>query len=122
MICINFAKELTSTSIKRERIPGRGGGGAHQNNIDFKLDYERPFLPLFAITIYWHWSLKGLANHGHKSTEFTFMDTLLLKEKLLSKDHNCEGKQWHDRPAIVKSNLKSSLVFVKHSLGFTCFK
>ena len=26
-----------------------------------------------------------------------------------------ESKQWHERPAIVKSNLKSILVFVKHS-------
>ena len=28
-----------------------------------------------------------------------------------------ESKQWHEQPAIVKSNLKSILVFVKHSLG-----
>ena len=33
---------------------------------------------------------------------------------MLSKDHNGESKQWHERPAIVKSNLKSILVFVKH--------
>ena len=26
-----------------------------------------------------------------------------------------ESKQWDERPAIVKSNLKSILVFVKHS-------
>ena len=31
---------------------------------------------------------------------------------------NGESKQWHERPAIViKSNLKSILVFVKHSPG-----
>ena len=27
---------------------------------------------------------------------------------------NDESKQWHEWPAIVKSNLKSILVFVKH--------
>ena len=27
---------------------------------------------------------------------------------------NGESKQWHERPAIVKFNLKSILVFVKH--------
>ena len=64
------------------------------------------------LTIYWHWSL------GHKYTEFTFFfDNSLLKEKILSKDHNGESKQWHERPAIVKSNLKLILVFVKHSPG-----
>ena len=31
---------------------------------------------------------------------------------------NGESKQWHERPAIFKSNLKSILVFVKHSPGF----
>ena len=30
---------------------------------------------------------------------------------------NVESKHWHERPAIVKSNLKSILVFVKHSCG-----
>ena len=30
---------------------------------------------------------------------------------------NGESKQWPERPAIVKSNLKSILVFVKHPLG-----
>ena len=30
---------------------------------------------------------------------------------------NGKRKQWHERPAIVKSNLKSILVFVKHSPG-----
>ena len=44
-------------------------------------------MPLFALAIYWHWSLKGRINHGHKSTEFTFFDSSLLKEKI-SKDHN----------------------------------
>ena len=28
---------------------------------------------------------------------------------------NGEGKRWNEQPAIVKSNLKSILVFVKHS-------
>ena len=28
-----------------------------------------------------------------------------------------ESKQWHERPSIVKSNLKLILVFVKHSSG-----
>ena len=59
-------------------------------------------MPLFSLTIYWHWSLK---NHGHK---FTFFDNLLLKKKILFKDHG-ESKQWHELPAIVKI-----LVFVKH--------
>ena len=72
-------------------------------------------MPLFAITIYWHWSLKGRTNYGHKSTEFTFWDNSVLKENIVSKDHNGESKQWHDRPAIVISNVKSILVFVKHS-------
>ena len=49
-----------------------------------------------------------------KSTEYTFLDDSLLKENILSKDHNGKSKQWHDWPAIVKSNLKSILVFVKH--------
>ena len=72
---------------------------------------------LFSLTIYWHWSLKGRTNYGHKSTEFTFFDSSLLKEKILSKDHYGESNQWHEWSAIVKSNLKSILVFVKHSLG-----
>ena len=38
-------------------------------------------MPLFALTIYWQWSLKGCTNHGHKSTDFTFFDNSLLKEK-----------------------------------------
>ena len=25
-------------------------------------------MPPFALTIYWHWSLKGRTNHGYKST------------------------------------------------------
>ena len=45
-------------------------------------------MPLVALTLYWHWSLKGGINRGHKSTEFTFLDSSLLKEKILSKDHN----------------------------------
>ena len=49
-------------------------------------------MPLFALTIYWHRSLKGQTNHGHKSNEFTFCDNSLLKEKILSKDHNGERK------------------------------
>ena len=35
-------------------------------------------MPLFALTVYWHWSLKGRKNHGHKST---FSDNTLLKDK-----------------------------------------
>ena len=31
---------------------------------------------------------------------------------------NGESKQWHEQPAIVKSNLKLILVFVKHSYDF----
>ena len=73
-------------------------------------------MPLFSLTIYWQWSLKGLTNQGHKSTEFTFVDSSLLKEKILSKDHNGESNQWHEWAAIVKSNLKSILIVVKHSL------
>ena len=49
-------------------------------------------MPLFALTIYWHSSLKGRRNHGHKSKEFTFFDNSLLKENILSKDHNGESK------------------------------
>ena len=45
-------------------------------------------MPLSALTIYWHFSLKGRKNRGHRSTEFTFFDSSLLKEKILSKDHN----------------------------------
>ena len=30
---------------------------------------------------------------------------------------NGENKQWHEQPALVKSNSKSILVFVKHSPG-----
>ena len=75
-------------------------------------------MPLFALTIYWYWSLKGRTNRGHKSTEFTLFDNSLMKEKILSKDHNLEtngdSNQWQEWPAIVKSNLKSILVFVKH--------
>ena len=29
----------------------------------------------------------------------------------------CESNHWHEWPAIVKSNLKSILVFVKHTPG-----
>ena len=58
-------------------------------------------MPLFALTIYWHWSLKGRTNHGHNFTELTFFDNPLLKEKILSKDHYGESKQWHEQPAIV---------------------
>ena len=72
-------------------------------------------MPLFALTVYWHWFLKGHTNHGHKSTKFIFFDNSLLKEKILSKDHNGERKQWHDQPAIFKYNLNLILVFVKHS-------
>ena len=72
-------------------------------------------MPLFALTIKWHWSLKGCTDHDHKSTEFSFLDNSLLKETILfSKDHIGESRQWHERPAIVESNLKSILVFVKH--------
>ena len=46
-------------------------------------------------------SLKGRTNHGHKSTELTLFDNSLLKEKILSKDHNGESKQWYEWPAIV---------------------
>ena len=73
-------------------------------------------MPLFSLTIYWPWSLKGRTNHGHKSTEFTFFDSSLSKEKIFSKDHISESNQCHGWPAIVKSNLKSILVFVKHPL------
>ena len=80
-------------------------------------------MPLFSLIIYWHWFLKERTNRGHKSTEFTFVDSLLLKKKILSEDHNWEtkgeSKQWHERPAIVTSYLKSILVFVKHSPGPT---
>ena len=38
-------------------------------------------MPLFALTIYWHWSLKEPTDHGHKSTECTFVDDSLLKGK-----------------------------------------
>ena len=45
-------------------------------------------------------------------------DSSLLKEKILSKNHNREtngeSKRWHERLAIVKSNLNLILVFVKH--------
>ena len=56
-----------------------------------------------------------------------FFDSSLLEGKNSSKDHNWEtnrdSNQWHEWPAIVKSNLKSILVFVKHSPGFPlCFK
>ena len=87
-------------------------------------------MPLFSLTTYWHWSLKELTNQCHKSTEFTYFDSSLLKEKILSKDHNGESNQWHEWPAIVKSNLKSISVFprsfvaigfqvrVRYSVGF----
>ena len=45
-------------------------------------------MPPFSLTIYWHWFLKGRTNRGHQSTEFTFFDSSLLKEKILSEDHN----------------------------------
>ena len=72
-------------------------------------------MPLFALTVYWHWSLKGRTNHGHKSTEFIFFDNSLLKEKyylkIIIERPNDDSNQWH---VIVKSNLNSILVFVKH--------
>ena len=78
-------------------------------------------MPLFSLIIYWHWFLKGRTNHGHKSTELSFFDSSLLKEKILSKDQNREtigeNNQWHEWPAILKSNLKLILVFVKHPPG-----
>ena len=74
-----------------------------------------------SLIVYWHWFLMGRTNHGHKSTEFTFFDSSLLKDKISSKDHNWEtngeSNQWHQCPAILKSKLKSILVFVKHSPG-----
>ena len=72
-------------------------------------------MPLFALTINLHWSLKGRTNHGHKSTKFQFVENSILKEKMLSKDHNGKSNQWHEWLAIVKSNLKLILNFVKHS-------
>ena len=46
-------------------------------------------MPLFALTIYWQYglSIKGRTNHGHTSTEVQLYSSL-LKEKMLSKDHN----------------------------------
>ena len=38
-------------------------------------------------------------------------------EKILDNDHNDESKQWHEWPAIVKSNLKAILFFVKQPPG-----
>ena len=52
-------------------------------------------MPLFSLTMYWHWSLKGRTNHGHKST-----------------DHNGKNNQWHEWPAIVKSNFKDKVDFL----------
>ena len=72
-------------------------------------------MPLFALTIYCYLSLKGRIHHGHTSTELTFFDNLSLKEKIISKDYNGECNQWHELPTKVKSNLKSILVYVKHS-------
>ena len=66
-------------------------------------------MPPFALTIYWHWSLKGRKNHGHKSTELYFL-IIIEGKKIISKDQNGESKQWHERPAIFKFNLKSILV------------
>ena len=75
-------------------------------------------MSLFALTLYWHWSFKGCTNHGSQIYRiYIFVDNSLLKEKVLSKDHNGERKQWHEQPAIVKSNLKLILVFVKHFPG-----
>ena len=82
--------------------------------------YDRPFMPLFALTIYWHWYLNERTNHGHKSTELTYFDSSLLIEgkNIYPVDHNwennSESNQWHEWPPIVKSNLKS--IFVKHPL------
>ena len=70
-------------------------------------------MPLFALTIYWHWSLNGCTNHGHKSTDFMFVDNSLLKKKILSTDHNGDSKQWHEWPPIVNSIL----AFVKPWTG-----
>ena len=42
-----------------------------------------------------------------------FFNNSLLKEKTLSKDHNGESNQWHEWSAIIMSNLKSILVFLK---------
>ena len=75
-------------------------------------------MPLFALTIYWHLSLKGRANRGHKSTEITFFDSSLLKEKsylkIITERLKVRANQWHERPAIFKSNFKSISFFVKH--------
>ena len=68
-------------------------------------------MPLFSLTIYWHLSLKGCTNHGHKSTKFTFCYSLLLKAKILSKDHNGESNQWHEWPATVNLSLCETLPY-----------
>ena len=44
---------------------------------------------------------------------FKFCYNSFLKEKILSKDHNGDSNQWHEWPAIFKSNIKLILVFVK---------
>ena len=53
-----------------------------------KTKINRPFIPPFALTINWHWSLKEHTNHGHKSTEFIFYYNSLLKEKRATSDMN----------------------------------
>ena len=65
-----------------------------KTKIDFKLDFNiagrscHCFLSTFTGI--------GLSNHGHKCTELTFFDNSLLKEKIISKDHNGESNQWHE--------------------------
>ena len=71
------------------------------------LNYGRPFMPLVSLTISGIAFSRDVPNRGNKSTEFTSLDDY-------HKDHNGESNQWHEWPAIVKSNLKSILVFVKH--------
>ena len=73
-------------------------------------------MPLFSLTISWQWFLKGLQI---VVTIFSKNLPLLIvhywRKKYISKYHNWEANgesnQWHKWPA----NLKSILVFVKHS-------
>ena len=79
-------------------------------------------MPLLALTIYWQWSLMGHTNHCHKSTELTFFDNSLLKEKknylkILIERPMVRATSGMNGLPYLSPNLKSILVFVIHLPG-----
>ena len=70
-----FEEQAQLVEVGDNRFVETPGGCFTKIKIYFKLDLTMAgrSLPLFDFTIYWHCSLKGRTNHGHKSTEFTFL-------------------------------------------------